>query len=168
MAGFVRGPRMLNTVRKPSSFLIGPTYFMAAWYFWAKRKHMPTFFSMSRAFLGSWEMLAPSASCTSAVPHLEEAARLPCLATFTPPAATTKAAVVEMLKLLDRSPPVPTISKTSMPGWGTGVACSLMAAAQPEISSMVSAFVLFVERAARNAAFWVAVVSPFIISFITS
>ena len=42
-----------------------------------------------------------------------------------------------------------------------------MAAAQPEISSMVSALVLLVDKAARNAAFWVAVVSPFMISFIT-
>ena len=113
-------------------------------------------------------MFTPKASCTSAVPDLEEAARLPCLATFTPAAAMTKAEVVEILKLFDPSPPVPTISKTCMPGCATGVACSLMAAAQPEISSMVSARVLLVESAARNAAFWVAVVLPSMISFITS
>ena len=40
-----------------------------------------------------------------------------------------------------------------MPGWGTGVARERMASAQPEISSIVSALVLFVERAARKAAF---------------
>ena len=43
-----------------------------------------------------------------------------------------------------------------------------MAAAQPAISSIVSAFVLFVESAARNAAFCVALVSPLMISFITA
>ena len=42
-----------------------------------------------------------------------------------------------------------------------------MAAAQPAISTMVSAFVLLVERAAKNAAFWVGLVSPLMISFIT-
>jgi len=43
-------------------------------------------------------MLTPSASRQSAVPHWDEAARLPCLATFMPPAAATRAEVVEMLK----------------------------------------------------------------------
>ena len=42
------------------------------------------------------------------------------------------------------------------------------AAAQPEISSIVSALVLLVESAARNAAFCVALVSPLIISLITA
>ena len=43
-----------------------------------------------------------------------------------------------------------------------------IAAAQPAISSVVSTLALFVESAARNAAFCVAVVSPLIISFITA
>ncbi len=42
-----------------------------------------------------------------------------------------------------------------------------MAAAQPAISSVVSARALLVDSAARNAAFWVGVVSPLMISFIT-
>ena len=75
--------------------------------------------------------------------------------------------MVEMLKLPALSPPVPTISKTSMPG-STRVAWSRMAAAQPAISSMVSALALLVDRAARKAAFWVAVVWPDMISFMTS
>ena len=54
-----------------------------------------------------------------------------------------------------------------MPGCGTGVACSLIASAQPEISLIVSARVLFVESAARKAAFCVGVVLPSMISFIT-
>ena len=103
----------------------------------------------------------------AAVPLREEAARLPCLATLTPPAAATRAAVVEMLKLCAPSPPVPTISTISMPV-STFVAWSRMAAAQPAISSIVSALVLLVERAAKKAAFWVAVVSPLMISFMTA
>ena len=55
---------------------------------------------------------------------------------------------------------------TSM-SWSTLVAWARMAAAQPEISSMVSALVLFVLSAARNAAFWVWLVLPLMISFIT-
>ena len=72
-----------------------------------------------------------------------------------------------MLKLCAPSPPVPTISKISMPV-STFVAWSRMAAAQPAISSIVSALVLLVERAAKKAAFWVAVVSPLMISFMTA
>ena len=43
-----------------------------------------------------------------------------------------------------------------------------MAAAQPLISSMVSALVLLVDSTAKNAAFWVWVVSPFMISLMTA
>ena len=75
--------------------------------------------------------------------------------------------MVEMLKLCAPSPPVPTISTISMPV-STFVAWSRMAAAQPAISSIVSALVLLVERAAKKAAFWVAVVSPLMISFMTA
>ena len=42
-----------------------------------------------------------------------------------------------------------------------------MAAAHPAISSVVSARALLVDRAARKAAFWVGVVSPLMISFMT-
>ena len=83
-----------------------------------------------------------------------------------PPAAAISAEVVDMLKLCALSPPVPTISKISIPV-STGIAWALMAAAQPAISSVVSAFALLVERADRNAAFCVGLVSPLIISFIT-
>ena len=89
----------------------------------------------------------------------EDAARFPCLATLrTPDDAITNAEVVEMLKLWALSPPVPTISRRSR-SFSKRVAASRIAAAQPVISSMVSAFVLFVERAARNAAFCVGVVA---------
>ena len=55
----------------------------------------------------------PKASRTSAEPDLEEIERLPCLAMWTPPPAKTKAAVVEILKLKDLSPPVPQLSMAS-------------------------------------------------------
>ena len=42
-----------------------------------------------------------------------------------------------------------------------------LAAAQPAISSVVSARALLVDRAAKKAAFWVGVVSPLMISFMT-
>jgi len=111
-------------------------------------------------------MFTPRASRQSAVPHCEDAARFPCLATFIPPAAATRADVVEILKLCALSPPVPTISKRSIPV-STFMACALIAAAHPAISSVVSALALLVDKAARNAAFCVAVVSPLMISFIT-
>ena len=81
---------------------------MEVWYFWAKKKHRPTSSNSCRHRAGLWWMFTPRASRQSAVPHWEEAARLPCLATFPPPAAVTRAAVLEMLKLWALSPPVPT------------------------------------------------------------
>ena len=72
-----------------------------------------------------------------------------------------------MLNVCAPSPPVPTISRTFIPGCGTGVACSRIATAHPDISSIVSALVLFVDSDARNAAFCVAVVWPVMISFMT-
>ena len=70
--------------------------------------------------------------------------------------------------LWEPSPPVPTISRVSSPPRSRGRAWSRMARAQPEISSMVSARVLLVDRAARKAAFWVGVVWPLMISFMTA
>ena len=56
-------------------------------------------------------IFTPNASRQSAVPQFDEAARLPCFAILIPSAAATNAATVEMLKELDLSPPVPTISR---------------------------------------------------------
>ena len=81
-------------------------------------------------------------------------------------AEATKIEVVEILKLCALSSPVPTISKRSIPV-STFMACALIAAAHPAISSVVSALALLVDKAARKAAFCVAVVSPLMISFIT-
>ena len=55
----------------------------------------------------------PRASRTSAEPHEEVTARLPCLATLAPAAAATRAAAVEMLKLPLASPPVPQVSTSA-------------------------------------------------------
>ena len=52
-------------------------------------------------------MLTPSAVRMSAEPAREDSARLPCLATGTPHAATTSAAAVDTLKVPDASPAVP-------------------------------------------------------------
>ena len=111
--------------------------------------------------------MTPNASKQSAVPLKLEAARFPCLATFTPPAANTSAAVVEILKLCAPSPPVPTISKISISPLSKGNACSRMAVAHPVISSIVSICALLVDNAARKAAFCTALVCPDIISFMT-
>ena len=64
-------------------------------------------------------MFTPRASRMSALPHWLDNDRLPCLATFTPAPATTKAATVEMLNVQEPSPPVPHVSSTGsfvMPG----------------------------------------------------
>ncbi len=54
----------------------------------------------------------PRASMTSAEPQRLDTARLPCLATLRPAPATTKAVVVETLKVEVASPPVPQVSTT--------------------------------------------------------
>ena len=64
---------------------------------------------------GGRSMATPSASSTSAAPLADDAARLPCLTTGTPAAATTTAAIVEMFTVCAWSPPVPTTS-TARPG----------------------------------------------------
>ena len=53
-------------------------------------------------FSGEMSILTPRASRQSAVPHLLEAARLPCFATGTPAAEVTIEAAVEMLKVFEQ------------------------------------------------------------------
>ena len=92
----------------------------------------------------------PSASSTSAAPERDVTPRLPCFATGTPAPATTKAAVVEMLKVCRRSPPVPTTSTTaSRSPRSTQAPSRRMVVANPTTSSMVSPLV---RSAMRNAA----------------
>ena len=93
----------------------------------------------SPAFEGSTFKFAPRAVSTSAAPHFEDTLRLPCFATFTPPAATTKEAQVERLNEHDLSPPVPTMSMLS-DVTEQGRATSRMTCAEAAISSTVSPF----------------------------
>ena len=53
----------------------------------------------------------PSSESTSADPVKEETALFPCFATQIPLAAITIALIVEILNVLDPSPPVPHVSK---------------------------------------------------------
>ena len=55
--------------------------------------------------LTSASILTPNRFSTSALPHWPEDALLPCLATFRPAPATTKAAAVEILNVFLASPP---------------------------------------------------------------
>ena len=112
-------------------------------------------------------MLMPEASRKSAEPQSEDAARLPCFATLMPAAAATSAEIEEILKVLAPSPPVPTISRVGL-SYSTFMAWARIAAAQPEISSVVSAFALFVDMAAKKAAFCTCELSPLMTSFITA
>jgi len=57
-------------------------------------------------------MLTPSAVSTSALPERRVMVRLPCLATFSPAPAATKATAVETLKVETPVPPVPQTSIT--------------------------------------------------------
>ena len=79
----------------------------------------------------------PRASRTSADPHAEVTARLPCLATVAPAAAATRAAAVEMLKVPLESAPVPQVSVRvirSASVSGMGVAAKRIVSTKPAIS----------------------------------
>ncbi len=58
-------------------------------------------------------MLTPSSASTSADPLRLVMLRLPCLATGTPAAAATIAAVVLTLNIFELPPPVPQVSSNS-------------------------------------------------------
>ena len=81
--------------------------------------------------------LTPSASSTSADPEEEDAERLPCLTTRTPVPAATIDAIVEMLTVWARSPPVPTMSRLG-PATSIRLAWASIVSARPRISSTVS------------------------------
>ena len=109
---------------------------------------------------GERSSAAPSASSTSAAPDLDDTDRLPCLAIGTPPAAATKAAVVEMLNEPTSSPPVPTISITA-PFGSMCAPFSRMTSAHAVISVMVSPFM---RSAVSSVAISISVAVPSIIS----
>ena len=122
----------------------------------AKQKVMPASSATCATRAGSRSSRIPSSSSTSALPDCEDADRLPCLTTLAPAPAATIAAIVEMFTLIDRSPPVPTTSR-SRPGTSIGVRAAYIASASPETSSTVSPLAF---RPMAKPATWAAVASP--------
>ncbi|OBI82440.1 hypothetical protein A9X00_07640 [Mycobacterium sp. 1245805.9] len=95
----------------------------------------------------------------SAPPDSDDAARLPCLTTGTPAAATTIDAIVDRLTVLTPSPPVPTMSTASsgIPAAGNERAWLSMASASSPTSAAVGTFIVI---ATANAAIWAGLASP--------
>ena len=122
---------------------------------------MPISRTASSTTSGGTSRLTPRASSRSALPHLLETERLPCLATVTPHPATTNAAVVEILKVLRESPPVPHVSTTTSAFVWILIALRRMARAAPASSEKVSPLEA---RAARMAPICASVTLPDIIS----
>ena len=112
-AGLVKGPKILNIVRAPSSARTGPTCFIAGWCIGAIIKQMPISRKAACALSALIITFTPISPSASAAPDFEERFLLPCLATGTPAPATTKAVAVEMFSVPFPSPPVPTISIAS-------------------------------------------------------
>ena len=106
----------------------------------------------------------PSASSTSAEPERDDCARLPCLATVTPAAATTSAAMVDILMVPRPSPPVPQVSTSTPAGTLSLVARARIARAAPTTSLTVSPFM---RSATSNAPICAGVEAPSMIVPIT-
>ena len=112
-AGLHSGPRKLNTVGTPSSRARRGRVLEAGME--GGREHEGEADLVED--LARRARVARSGRCrvrasTSLEPDAELAALLPCLTTFAPAAAATTEAIVEMLTVLNRSPPVPTMSTT--------------------------------------------------------
>src|SRR5689334_946103 len=160
-AGLATGPRKLNTVGTPSSLRVGPAYRSAGWYRGANRKATPTSSASVTVAAGGRSITTPRASSTSAAPHADEAARLPCLIIRAPAAAATIVPIVEMLTVCAWSPPVPTRSVSS-PGTVMGVACASIDRASPVISATDTPLI---RSATPKPAIWDGVATPSMISF---
>src|SRR3990167_5914057 len=117
---------------------------------------MPASSSAWRCLSRPGSILTPRAASTSAVPDLLVIARLPCLATFSPPPAATKPTAVEMFRVCRPSPPVPQTSTVSY-GRSRWIAARRMARAQATISPTVSPRR---RMAVTAAATWAGVGSP--------
>ena len=114
---------------------------------------------------GAARILTPSASYTSALPHWLETDRLPCFAMRIPAAAATSAAADEILKVPERSPPVPHVSKTSSNVRDSCTALARIVFARPTISEGRSPFIV---RPTSSAATCGGVASPLMIAPIAS
>ncbi len=123
---------------------------------------MPTSATLRATSSGPRSIRTPSASRVSAPPDSEDAARLPCLITGTPQAATTMAAMVDRLTVLAPSPPVPTMSTVWLPicSVGTRRACDSMMSASSPTSDEVGRFIFM---ATANPAIWAGVATPVMI-----
>ena len=140
-AGLVSGPRMLKIVRTPSSRRTGATFFIAGWWLGANMKPMPVSWMHCATACGVSVIGTPSASSTSALPDLLETLRPPCLLTRAPAAAATNIVQVEMLKVCEPSPPVPTMSTRCVrSATSTLVENSRITCAAAVISPIVSFF----------------------------
>src|SRR5262249_51937127 len=160
-AGLASGPRKLNVVGVPSSRRAGPANRRAGWYFGAKQNPMPASSTHRATPSGPRSITTPNASRTSADPHAEDAARLPCLATRTPAPAATSAASVEMFTVPDRSPPVPHVSTTGPPGPSRGMSTVCANRSMVRASAASSAAVSPLARSATaKPAIWASVASP--------
>ena len=102
----------------------------------------------------------PRYSSTSAAPVRDDIARLPCLATGTPQATTTKAAAVETFSVPAPSPPVPQTS-IAPAGASTVVMAWRMARAAPVISATVGPRTA---SAVRNEAMRISLTAPAIMA----
>ncbi len=154
--GLASGPSTLNVVAMPSSRRGTAACRSAGWKAAAKQNVMPTCSASRATRSGGRSRRIPSASSTSAEPAWLEAERLPCLTTRAPAPAATIAAMVEMLTLMERSPPVPTTS-SARPGMASGVATAYIASRRPVTSSMVSPLA---RRATARPAIWAGVAAP--------
>ena len=132
-------------------------YFMEAWSIGAKRNAIPTCCRHSDNRSGWVSRLMPISLSRSALPHFDETARFPCLATVIPAPAATKADMVDILKVCAPSPPVPTTSRTMGVPASICVAFSRMILVKEDISSTVSPLSLM---ATINAPIWASVASP--------
>jgi len=158
-AGLVSGPSRLKTVGTPISRRGGPECRNEGWNTGAKQNPIPTSATQRATSSGPRSIRTPSASSMSAPPLADDAARLPCLTTGTPAAATTIAAIVEMFTVLAPSPPVPTMSTVSVPitSVGTRRAWRSMVSANSRTSAAVGLFI-FIDT--PKAAICAGVASP--------
>jgi len=148
-AGLQSGPIRFRTVRTFNSERIGAACFSAGCSSRAKRNPIPASRMQAPILSAEISTVTPIASRTSALPHNDDAERLPCLATFTPQPATTNAATVEILNVFRPSPPVPQVSSDGPGPASTRTIASRIASAKPVNSSTVASRG---GTAARNAA----------------
>ena len=151
----------MNAVGTPSWLRTGPACRNDGWYSEANRKATPISANSASVAAGGRSITTPSASSTSAAPHADEAARLPCLTIGTPAEAATMVAIVDTLTVCAPSPPVPTRSVTG-PGMLIGVAKLSIDAARPDISAAVSPLA---RSATPKPAICAGVAAPSMISF---